>query len=178
MRSTIVLAVGGLALAATDSAAQTPESIARCQAQPPQWQALCFDALRQQPPVTPPPPKPKVVAKPAPAPAPAPKLAPVEQKAEVDGLKPLPGQPLCVDQDSLATLLKAGALAKNGAITRGQLVDASSACQTIPQGSRVDILERLASGSNVIRMVKVRVTAPSLRGPTVGYTIEVDEVDE
>lgn len=138
--------------------------------------ALCFDALRQQPPITPPPPKPKVVAKPAPAPAP--KLAPVEQKAEVDRLKPLPGQPLCVDQDSLATLLKAGALAKNGAITRGQLVDAGSACQTIPEGSRVDILGRLASGSNVIRMVTVRVTAPSLRGPTVGYTIEVDEVDE
>jgi hypothetical protein len=95
--------------------------------------------------------------------------------ATLDFLKTAPGMPLCIDQDSLATFLVAGLLAVNGKITRAEAAESVSGCETIADGSRAEVIERYASGSSFMRIVKVRVTSRRLRGPTVGYTVEIDE---
>ena len=77
------------------------------------------------------------------------------------------GQPFCVDRDALAAMLVAGMLASSpeNFTTNG--------CQTIPEGAHVEVLERFPTGFNFLQTVKVKLTAPSLPAPSVGYTIEI-----
>jgi hypothetical protein len=77
------------------------------------------------------------------------------------------GQPLCVDRDALAAMLVAGMLASSpeNATTNG--------CQIIPDDGQVEVVERYPSGFHFLRAVKVKVTAPSLPQPRIGYTIEI-----
>src|SRR5690242_20280224 len=93
-------------------------------------------------------------------------LSPSTFAEQPDLLKPTPQQPLCVDQDTLAQFVLAGMMG---------LHESPGGCQSIPAGARVEVIERYASGSDFMRMVKVRVTSPKLRGPTIGYTIEIDQ---
>jgi hypothetical protein len=37
------------------------------------------------------------------------------------------------------------------------------------------VIERYASGSTFMRVLKVQVTSPQLHGPTTGFTVEVDK---
>lgn len=92
--------------------------------------------------------------------------------AHADRLRTTPGQPLCRDEDSLATLLISGVMASKG-VDRSQLPPV--ACEAIPNGALVEVIERFASGSSIGRVVKVRVTAPGLSGPIVGYTLELSQ---
>jgi hypothetical protein len=87
--------------------------------------------------------------------------------SSIDHLSVTPGEPLCVDQDSLAAMLVAGMLAANAAqaVTIG--------CQTIPEDAQVELLQRFPSGFQFLRIVKVKVTSPSQPDPTVGYTVEI-----
>jgi hypothetical protein len=87
--------------------------------------------------------------------------------SSIDHLSVTPGEPLCVDQDSLAAMLVAGMLAANAAqaVTIG--------CQTIPEDAQVELLQRFPSGFQFLRIVKVKVTFPSQPDPTVGYTVEI-----
>jgi hypothetical protein len=88
--------------------------------------------------------------------------------ASAEMLKTSPGQPLCIDQDALVTFLMAG-------VTHNEAVARSLACEGIPAGSKVEVVERYPSGSTFMRAVKVRVTKPGRSGPTTGYTVELDE---
>jgi len=82
-------------------------------------------------------------------------------------LKTSPGQPLCIDQDSLAGLLMAG-------VTHNREAAKSLACESIPAGAKVEVIERYPSGSTFMRVIKVRVTTPRHPGPTIGFTLELD----
>ena len=77
------------------------------------------------------------------------------------------GQLLCVDRDALAAMLAAGVLASSPEYST------TNGCQTIPEDAQVEVLERYPTGFHSLRTVKVKVTAPSLPNPNVGYTIEV-----
>jgi hypothetical protein len=88
-----------------------------------------------------------------------------------DRLRPVSGQPLCIDQDALSTMILSGILAYGGAIDPDEVI--RDGCQVIPDGAEVEVIERYASGTDVMRVVKVRVTSPKLRGPTIGFTVEM-----
>jgi hypothetical protein len=105
------------------------------------------------------------------APATLPSTVPAAAEPPADRLQAVAGQPLCIDQDSLATLILSGLMASNGIISSRDVT--SDGCQFIPAGAQVDVLERYASGSDVMRVVKVRVTSLKLHGPTIGYTVEI-----
>jgi hypothetical protein len=159
MRKQCVLACIGL-LVCSAATAQAPKpdpaDVAKCRTiSDPSRQFVCFAALNA---------KLKRLTPPAMAAAPAP-ADPTGSPA--DRLKVAAGQPLCIDQDALATMLLSGILATKA----DDMI--KDGCQSIPVGAQVDVLERYASGSEAMRLVKVRVTAPSLPGPTTGYTIEL-----
>jgi hypothetical protein len=87
--------------------------------------------------------------------------------SSIDHLSVTPGQPLCVDQDSLAAMLVAGVLASSPAQVT------TNGCQTIPEDAQVELLQRYPSGFNFLRAVKVKVTSPTHPDPAVGYTVEI-----
>ena len=87
--------------------------------------------------------------------------------ASIDHLSVSSGQPVCVDQDSLAAALIAGMLASDPeqATTNG--------CQTIPKDAQVELLQRYPSGLDFLRVIKVKATSPAQSDSTVGYTVEI-----
>jgi hypothetical protein len=78
-----------------------------------------------------------------------------------------PGQPLCVDSDTLAAMILAGLLTSDPtkAATRG--------CQTIPDDAKLELLERSPSVFPFMRMIRVKVTSPTQPDLTSGFTIEM-----
>jgi hypothetical protein len=78
-----------------------------------------------------------------------------------------PGQPLCVDRDALAAMILAGLLTSDPtkAATRG--------CQSIPDGAKLELLERYPGVFPFMRMVRVKVTSPTQPELTSGFTIEM-----
>jgi hypothetical protein len=84
-----------------------------------------------------------------------------------ESLKTSPGQPLCIDQDSLAAFLIAN-------VSHDEKAARSLACEGMPSGSKAEVIERYPSGSDFMRVVKVRVTMPRRLGKTTGYTVELD----
>jgi hypothetical protein len=87
--------------------------------------------------------------------------------ASVDRLRFAPGQPLCVDRDTLAAMILAGLLTSDPAkaATRG--------CQTIPDDAKLELLERSPSVFPFMRMIRVKVTSPTQPDLTSGFTIEM-----
>ena len=87
--------------------------------------------------------------------------------SSINRLRTAPGQPVCVDQDLVAAALIAGMLASDPtqATTTG--------CQTLPDDAEVEVIQRIPSGFQFLRIVKVKVTSPSQPEPSVGYTIEI-----
>ena len=83
--------------------------------------------------------------------------------SSIDHLGVAPGQPVCVDQDSLAAAFVAAVV----------LGSARYGCQTIPKDATIEILQRLPSGFQFLRAVRVKVTSPLRPGATVGYTFEI-----
>lgn len=77
------------------------------------------------------------------------------------------GRPLCVDRDALAAMLMAGVLASSPEHVT------TNGCQTISEDAEVEVLERYPSSFRFLRVVKAKVTTPSVSAPLVGYTIEV-----
>jgi hypothetical protein len=107
------------------------------------------------------------------APPPTRSLAQPQTDAKVatDLLASSAGYPICHDQDELARLFMAAVLVAGGKL---QAEDVErGACDVIPPGARVEVLERYVSGTDIGRVVKVRVTSPRLVGPTIGYTFEL-----
>ena len=87
--------------------------------------------------------------------------------ASIDHLSVSAGQPVCVDQDSLAAALIAGMLSSDPeqATTNG--------CQTIPKDAQVELLQRYPSSLDFLRVIKVKVTSPTQSNSSVGYTVEI-----
>ncbi len=87
--------------------------------------------------------------------------------ASIDHLIVSAGQPVCVDQDSLAAALIAGMLSSDPeqATTNG--------CQTIPKDAQVELLQRYPSSLDFLRVIKVKVTSPTQSNSSVGYTVEI-----
>ena len=83
--------------------------------------------------------------------------------SSIDHLGVAPGQPVCVDQDSLAAAFVAAVV----------LGSTRYGCQTIPKDATIEILQRLPSGFQFLRAVRVKVTSPLRPGATVGYTFEI-----
>ena len=84
----------------------------------------------------------------------------------IDRIGVAPGQPICVDRDTLAAMLAASALASSPAEAT------TNGCQTIPEDAKVELLESYPNGLRFLRVIKVKVTSPALPGSTVGFTIE------
>ena len=82
-------------------------------------------------------------------------------------IKTYPGQPLCSDQDGLLVLIIAGFHRDLDAM------NAVPGCRVIPAGSTTEVIERLPSGTDFMRVVKVKVTSPSTKA-TTGLTIEIN----
>jgi hypothetical protein len=93
------------------------------------------------------------------APAPA-------QSQRAEEISVAPGQPLCIDQESLAALIVALVSGDAGK------VKVNGGCESIAPASRAVVIERYPGGSTLGRVVKVRVTAPR-KPPVTGYTIEL-----
>ena len=76
------------------------------------------------------------------------------------------GQPFCLDIEALTAMLVAGLLSSNSndAATNG--------CQNLPDGAKLELLERYPSVFPSMRIVKVRVTSPTQPNLTFGFTIE------
>jgi hypothetical protein len=91
--------------------------------------------------------------------------------AYAEQIKTYPGQPLCSDQDSLLAVVIAG--------IHGDLdaMNAVTGCHVIPAGSTAEVIERLPSGADFMRVVKVKVTSPNMKA-TTGLTIEIDRRTE
>lgn len=92
--------------------------------------------------------------------------------SHAEQLTATPGQPLCIDQDSLARMLLSGVLASHGEIPRDAVV--TDGCQTLAGGTNLEVVERYASGSKFMRVIKVKASSPRMK-PTVGYTVEIDQ---
>jgi hypothetical protein len=88
--------------------------------------------------------------------------------SSIDHLNVATGQPVCVDQDSLAAAFFAAVVIG----TRPEQI-ARYGCHMIPKDAQVEILQRFPSGFQFLRLVKVNVTSPSQPGSTVGYTFEI-----
>jgi hypothetical protein len=88
--------------------------------------------------------------------------------SSIDHLNVTTGQPVCVDQDALAAAFFAAVVIG----TRPEQI-ASYGCHMIPNDAQVEILQRLPSGFQFLRVVKVNVTSPSQPVSTVGYTFEI-----
>jgi hypothetical protein len=91
------------------------------------------------------------------APSPSAPDAPATSSA-IDHLGVTPGQPLCVDRDTLAAMLAASALASSPAEAT------TNGCQAIPEDAKVELLERYPNGLRFLRVIKVKVTSPALPG--------------
>ena len=52
-------------------------------------------------------------------------------------------------------------------------MNAVPGCRVIPAGSTTEVIERLPSGTDFMRVVKVKVTSPSMKA-TTGLTIEIN----
>ena len=87
--------------------------------------------------------------------------------SSINRLRTAPGQPVCVDQDLLAAALVAGVLTSDPAQAT------TTGCQTLPDDAEVEVIQRIPSGFQFLRIVKVKVTSPSQPEPSVGYTIEI-----
>jgi hypothetical protein len=88
--------------------------------------------------------------------------------SSIDYIRAAPGQPVCVDQDSLAAALIAGVLASNAAeaITAG--------CERIPEDAKIELLQRFPSSFHFLRIIKAKVIFPSQPDhPRIGYTVEI-----
>jgi hypothetical protein len=143
--------------------ALTKEETARCRAMPNYMERRdCFETLREES---------KAKAEEAPkaktgnAPSPPAPDVPATTSA-VDHLSVTPGQPLCVDRDALAAILAAGVLASSPAETT------TNGCQTIPEDSKVEVIERYPNALRFLRVIKVKVTSSARPDSTVGFTIE------
>jgi hypothetical protein len=88
--------------------------------------------------------------------------------SSIDRVSVAPDKLVCVDPDALAEAFVA-------AVIRGAdpAQMAKYGCKTIPEDAQVDILERLPSGFQFLRVVKVNVTSPSRPDSTVGYAFEI-----
>jgi len=77
--------------------------------------------------------------------------------AYAEQIKTYPGQPLCSDQDSLLVVVIAS--------IHGDLdaMNAVTGCHVIPAGSTAEVIERLPSGADFMRVVKVKVTSPNMK---------------
>ena len=73
-------------------------------------------------------------------------------------IKTYPGQPLCSDQDGLLVLIIAGFHRDLDAM------NAVPGCRVIPAGSTTEVIERLPSGTDFMRVVKAKVTSPKHEG--------------
>jgi len=82
-------------------------------------------------------------------------------------IKTYPGQPLCSDQDGLLALIIAGIHRDPDAM------NAVPGCRVIPAGSTTEVIERLPSGTDFMRVVKAKVTSPNMKAIT-GFTIEIN----
>ena len=146
--------------------AATKEELSRCRAnRHPVARRDCFESLKEAPsPMARPEEAPNAKTGNTPSP-PAPDDP--ASTASIDHLSVSSGQPVCVDQDSLAAPLIAGMLASDPeqATTNG--------CQTIPKDAQVEFLERCPSGLDFLRVIKVKVTFPTQSDSTVGYTVEI-----
>jgi hypothetical protein len=87
--------------------------------------------------------------------------------AYAEQIKNYPGQPLCSDQDGLFALIIAGIHGDPHAM------NAVPGCLVIPAGSTAEVVERLPSGADFMRVVKVKVTSPNMKAAT-GLTIEIN----
>jgi hypothetical protein len=87
--------------------------------------------------------------------------------AYAEQIKTYPGQRLCSDQDGLLTLIIAGIHRDPAAM------NAAPGCRVIPAGSTAEVIERLPSGADFMRVVEVKVTSPSMKA-TAGLTIEIN----
>jgi hypothetical protein len=88
--------------------------------------------------------------------------------SSIDRLSVATGQPVCVDQDSLAAAFVAAVV-----IGTNPEQIAKYGCHMIPKDAQVEILQRFPSGFQFLRLVKVNVTSPSQLDSTVGYTFEI-----
>ena len=88
--------------------------------------------------------------------------------SSIDHLNVATGQPVCADQDALAAAFFAAVV-----IGTPPERTASYGCHMIPNDAQVEILQRLPSGFQFLRVVKVNVTSPSQPDSTVGYTFEI-----
>src|SRR4029077_7630090 len=88
--------------------------------------------------------------------------------SSIDRLNVAAGQPVCVDQDALSAAFVAAVVIG----TRPEQI-ARYGCHIIPKDAQVEILQRLPSGFQFLRLVKVNVTSPSQPVSTVGYTFEI-----
>lgn len=77
-----------------------------------------------------------------------------------------PGLPVCVDTDALAAMLTASLLTSDA--TKIDTVG----CRVPPADTKLEVLERRPSVFPSLRVVKVKVTSPTLPNLTSGYTIE------
>jgi len=155
----ILLVIGSPAIVS----ALTKEEASRCRAMRNYIERRdCFASLREES-------KAKaeeaVKAKTGNAPSPSAPVAPATSSA-IDHLGVTPGQPLCVDRDTLAAMLAASALASSPAEAT------TNGCQAIPEDAKVELLERYPNGLRFLRVIKVKVTSPALPDSTVGFTIE------
>ena len=88
--------------------------------------------------------------------------------SSINRLRAASGQPLCIDQDSLAAALMAGVLASSPAEAT------TNGCQTVPEDAEVEVIERFPSSFQFLRVVKVKVTSHTHQPePSVGYTVEI-----
>jgi hypothetical protein len=88
--------------------------------------------------------------------------------SSIDHLNVATGQPVCVDQDSLAAAFFAAVVIG----TRPEQITRYG-CHIIPKDAQVEILQRFPSGFQFLRLVKVNVTSPSQPDSKVGYTFEI-----
>jgi len=162
--SAILFSIGSAKIAG----AATIEEVAHCRAiRNSKQRFACFDALKAQRAATPPQAKREATPPPIPSVVQEPARDDPATTSAIDHLSAIPGQPLCIDHDSLTAMLVAGVLASSSAQAT------TNGCHTIPDDAQVEILERYPSGLHFLRVIKVKVTSPKLPDPTVGFTVEI-----
>jgi hypothetical protein len=89
------------------------------------------------------------------------------EKTESARLSAATGRPLCENPDGLAAMILAGLL------TSDATKAATPGCQTLASDAKLELLERHPSVFPFMRIIKVKVTAPTTSDVTVGFTIEM-----
>ena len=162
----LAISAGTLLLIGSNTIAQaaTLEEVARCRAiqiSSERWQ--CFKSLK-----SPNRSAPKAKSEGAPPPVEETVRDDPVATSSINRLRAASGQPLCIDQDSLAAALIAGVLASSPAEAT------TNGCQTIPEDAEVEVIERFPSSFQFLRVVKVKVTSHTHQPePSVGYTVEI-----